>query len=48
MAAAAEVKGALDKVAVAALAEKHGVEPIALTAWLRECVRKVADSLPKG
>lgn len=34
LAAAAEVKGALDKVAVAALAEKHGVEPIALTAWL--------------
>jgi hypothetical protein len=32
--AAAEVTGALDKSGVAQLAQKHGVDPIALAAWL--------------
>jgi hypothetical protein len=34
LAAAAEVTGSLDKNAVAQLAQKHGVEAVALSAWL--------------
>ncbi len=34
LAAAAEVAGSLDKNGVAQLAQKHGVDPIALAAWL--------------
>lgn len=34
LAAAAEVTGALDKDAIAQLAQKHGVEAVALSAWL--------------
>lgn len=37
LAAAAEVTGALDEADVGRLAQKHGVEPVALAAWL-ECL----------
>ncbi len=37
LAAAAEVTGAVDEAAVGRLAQKHGVEPAALAAWL-ECL----------